>query len=376
MATLNLPTWFDVYECEAALVPEVRGFAGPFGGPTELQDLLGDRWRLRLTLPDGDFNHGGRTEALFNRLRGGADWLRLYHFAKPAPRGTARGAMVLGATVAQGANTLVINRVVNSAGESFASFEPDTDANGRADGVTAYSQGTTGSVSYMRSTSPVVDGVYSQTVNASGIGTNAADRAGFSFDFIGVLSGASQTISAAVWVRGTVGVRGTIIMQALNAAGTVVDSAQTTVTMSLAYQDVVASSLVPAGAVSVRVFCYIGDSTVGVTAAFGDFDALQISLASTRSVYAGRPTLRAGDMLGHNGEQLFQVYEDATANDAGVITVTTVNRARKAIASGQTIVWDKPNIPFQLLDATGVPTAYTRGRARGQQVEFVEAWQA
>ena len=199
--TLSLPSWFDVAECELSLMPEVRGFMGPFGGPTEVQDLLGDRWHMRLTMPEGDFRWGSRTEALFNALRGGAQWLRLYHFAKPAPRGTARGSMVLSGAVAQGANSLTIS---------------------------------------------------------------------------GVAAGA---------------------------------------------------------------------------------------------------TLQAGDMVGHNGEQLFQVYDDATANGSGVVTVTTVNRARKAIASGQAIVWDKPTIPFQLLDTQGVPTAFVRGRVRGQQVEFVEAWQ-
>lgn len=200
MTTISLPPWFDVAECEMSLVPEVRGFQGPFGGPTEVQDLIGDRWRMRVTLPDGDFNWGGRTEALFNRLRGGASWLRMYHFAKPVPRGTARGSMVLSGVVAQGASALTIS---------------------------------------------------------------------------GVAAGA---------------------------------------------------------------------------------------------------TLRAGDMLGHNSEQLFMVYDDATANGSGVITVSLANRARKAIASSQAIVWDKPSIPFQLLDTSGVPTAYTRARARGQQAEFVEAW--
>jgi hypothetical protein len=200
MSIITLPTWFDVAECEMSLVPEVRGFSGPFGGPTEVQDLLGDRWRMRVTLPDGDFTWGGRTEALMNRLRGGVDWLRLYHLAKPAPRGTARGSMVLSGAVAQGASALTISGVAASS------------------------------------------------------------------------------------------------------------------------------------------------------------------------------TLRAGDMLGHNSEQLFQVFEDATANVSGVITVNLANRARKAIASGQAIVWDKPSIPFQLTDTSGVPTAFIRGRARGQQVEFVEAW--
>jgi hypothetical protein len=102
---------------------------------------------------------------------------------------------------------------------------------------------------------------------------------------------------------------------------------------------------------------------------------VQVEPGNIAGEVIGPAVLRAGDMLGHNSEQLFQVYADATANDAGAITVTTANRARKAIASGQAIVWDKPNVPCQLLDAGGVPTSYTRGRPRGQAVQIVEAWQ-
>ena len=84
-------------------------------------------------------------------------------------------------------------------------------------------------------------------------------------------------------------------------------------------------------------------------------------------------TLLAGDMLGHNGEQLWQVAEDVTASGTGTATVPITGRVRKAVASGQPIVWDKPSIPMQLMDAAGVPAMYVRARARGQAVSFVEA---
>ncbi|MDG4879724.1 hypothetical protein P9273_32210, partial [Mesorhizobium sp. WSM4935] len=48
----------------------------------------------------------------------------------------------------------------------------------------------------------------------------------------------------------------------------------------------------------------------------------QLEQAAAASAPAGFATLRAGDMLGHNSEQLFQVLQDATANDAGAVTVT------------------------------------------------------
>ena len=86
MSTIALPSWLDVSDFELTLVPDVRSFPGPFGGPTEVLDLLGDRWVMRFTLPDGDYRQGGRAEALFGQLRGGVNWLRVHHRYRQAPR--------------------------------------------------------------------------------------------------------------------------------------------------------------------------------------------------------------------------------------------------------------------------------------------------
>lgn len=200
MATLDLPSWFDASSFEATLVPEVRAFTGVFGGPIEVYDLVADRWRFRVTLPENTYADGAVAEAFFNKLRGGGNWLKLHHLARPTPRGTISGTVTLASSAAQGASSLSL----------------------------------------------------------TGMG-----------------------------------------------AGT---------------------------------------------------------------------TLKAGDMLGHNTEQLFQVAEDVTASGGGTATVTLVNRLRKAIASGQTITYSSPQVPFMLTDVGGVPASYAMGISSGRTLEFLEVW--
>lgn len=375
MATLNLPSWFDVAECEVTLQPEVRGFAGPFGGPTEVQDLLGDRWRMRLTLPDGDYTAGGRAEALFNRLRGGADWLRLHHFAKPAPRGTARGLLTLSGAVAQGANTLAIAGAMGANAILGGSFEVDSNADGLADGWARYSNGSTGALSASLSTTAVAAGAYSQQCVAASLGGTALDRNGVSRAGVQVGHLAGLTVTLHATVAGTAGSTMRLYAAWQNSSGTPTGGdIFGDLVATGGVQTITVTGLCPAAAATAEVYAYQLAGPGGACVFL--VDGLRLVAGASAGSYPPPATLLAGDMLGHNGEQLFQVYEDATASDAGAITVSTVNRARKAIASGQAIVWDKPGLPFQLLDASGVPTAYTRGRVRGQQVEFVEAWQA
>lgn len=373
MTTLNLPNWFDVLECEMSLVPEVRGFSGPFGGPTEVQDLLGDRWRMRLTLPDGDFNWGGRTEALFNRLRGGADWLRLHHFAKPVPRGTARGSLVLASAAAQGAQQLAISGSINSNQLNSGSFEIDSNGDGLADNWTRYSAGTFGALNASRSGGLSFHGAWSQFLGAASLGSTSSDRQGITRSGVNIQALAGLNACFCATVLGTLNSSVHLELAWRDGGGSIISSIVSgPVSLTTGVQLIGATGLCPPNAVTCIIYIYQAGNT-GASPGFY-VDGAQIIPGSLPQPFVGFPTLLAGDMLGHNGEQLFQVYEDATANDAGAITVTTVNRAREAIASAQAIVWDKPAIPFQLLDANGVPTAYTRGRARGQQVDFIEAW--
>jgi len=63
-------------------------------------------------------------------------------------------------------------------------------------------------------------------------------------------------------------------------------------------------------------------------------------------------TLLEGDMLGFNG-MLVMVRQDATAI-GGVIEVALAQRLRKACAAGTSVIWDKPSVPFRLMDTSGV----------------------
>lgn len=81
-------------------------------------------------------------------------------------------------------------------------------------------------------------------------------------------------------------------------------------------------------------------------------------------------TLRPGDMVGVSG-MLFQVREPAVANGAGRIGIAIVNRARKAVAPGASIIWDRPSVPFRVVSQPAVQ--YVPGYAPSVAFDFVEA---
>lgn len=81
-------------------------------------------------------------------------------------------------------------------------------------------------------------------------------------------------------------------------------------------------------------------------------------------------TLLAGDLLGAGG-QILMVSADATANGSGNITVPIANRLRAAIATGQSVTWNKPTAPFRKLANSDVD--YTPGIAGGVDLTLGEA---
>lgn len=371
---LSLPSWFDAAECELTLVPELRTFAGPFGGPTEVQDMLGDRWRMRLQLPDGDFRWGGRTAGLLNALRGGAQWLRVHHLGVPVPRGTARGAITLSSTMAQGAATMVLANVCGLNALIGGSFEVDSNADGMADGWARYSAGSTGALTQALFSTTTEHGAKRQLVTAAALAGTSADRNGLQQVDRNVshLAGLQVTFGASVAANAST--RVVLSLQWKDVGGSVISTATSSDFTPTGGSDQLAlTATVPANAETVTAFIWQHSGTGGSHSMH--VDIARLVAGASAGTYPSPGQLLAGDMLGHNSEQLFQVYDDATASDAGALTVTTVNRARKAIASGQAIVWNKPAVPFQLITTDGVPTAYLRGRTRGQSIELVEAWQ-
>lgn len=92
------------------LLPAVRTFTSPYSRQTQAVDLMAETWRLQMALPPNtDRTQGGALEALFDRLKGQVNQVALYHFGRPAPMGTMRGAPTLSASAAQLANTVSIS---------------------------------------------------------------------------------------------------------------------------------------------------------------------------------------------------------------------------------------------------------------------------
>ena len=88
-----------------------RTFASPFGGSEQTLDMLQDRWVASMSLPPTTKDaRAAQVEAFLNAMRGMTQVCYLYHFGRPVPRGTMRGAPVAWGT-AQGSATLSITTV-------------------------------------------------------------------------------------------------------------------------------------------------------------------------------------------------------------------------------------------------------------------------
>lgn len=94
---------------ELRVLPNLRVFTGAYTANTDVLDLLGERWVASIDLPPTESQLlGGEREAFFDRLKGAANKVALWNLRRPAPMGTARGTLTLGAPVAQLANTCSI----------------------------------------------------------------------------------------------------------------------------------------------------------------------------------------------------------------------------------------------------------------------------
>lgn len=97
-----------------ALMPNTRAFTSPFTQGVQVVDLLGERWKVNLTLPAQPWAAGDERAAFFSKLRGGAHQVQLWHFARSVPRGTLRGTPTVASSVAQGANQIPVTTRANA----------------------------------------------------------------------------------------------------------------------------------------------------------------------------------------------------------------------------------------------------------------------
>lgn len=120
MSVIVLPSPFRPRSCNFFLQTTQRVSAAPFSGSEQAVDLLNDRWRVTCELPGMTQAAAAGVEAFIAAMRGQVNTCALWHFTRPAPRGTARGTMTLNASAAQGASSIVVAGVSPSTGTLLA----------------------------------------------------------------------------------------------------------------------------------------------------------------------------------------------------------------------------------------------------------------
>jgi hypothetical protein len=108
----SLGTWPSTIRprtCRFELVTNQIVNESPFNSDQQVVDKLNDVWVCHLTLPVRRHAQAAEVEAFLANFRGQVNWISLWHFVRPAPRGTLRGTLLTSGTQAQGASSLVLS---------------------------------------------------------------------------------------------------------------------------------------------------------------------------------------------------------------------------------------------------------------------------
>lgn len=108
MSAISLPTGFRPDSVSLVLQANQRMHSSPFGGSDQVVDMLNDRWAMSLTLPMRLQADAAALEAWLASMRGMVNTSALWHFARPAPRGTMRGSPTLNGAHSAGAASIAI----------------------------------------------------------------------------------------------------------------------------------------------------------------------------------------------------------------------------------------------------------------------------
>lgn len=194
-----------------------------------------------------------------------------------------------------------ITHVVASGGQigggnllANSSFEVDSDADGRCDSWSSYSNGTTGTVSFTKSSGGIVGGSY-QTITASGLGTTSSDQAGI-LQTVELAGHAGKPFVFSAYIRGlgagTGGVDVRMYIDFYSAAGgtgsTVGTVQQTLTTPSTSFVRYSLTGAVTSSALSAKVYVWMQTRGGSSGAAHFDVDAAQFEIGAVPTGYAAR----------------------------------------------------------------------------------------
>lgn len=341
-------------------------------GYVQTTAMPGARWGWGLDFTPHAQAQRAEVEAYLLRLSGRQHRVQLWDMRNPRPRGNIQLAGVtLGATAAQFATSLTL---AGCRGGNFVlggSFELDSNADGLADVWQRYTSGVVVGAAQSLSTGGT-SGTYTQLCQASGMGVTPGDQQGVWQPGLPVasLGGALVVVSATVYGSGGTG---RVFVELLDGGGGVVAVLSGTVALSGAWQTVSASGVVPASAATASV--YVWQQEVSGSGPHSIYiDEVQLRPGGAVLPYAEPATLLAGDWLGLTGGQLVRVVADATATDAGAMTVEVRHMLRAAVASGTAVTLDKPTALYVRTEA-GLALPRMPGNVDpGMSIDLVEVF--
>lgn len=345
-------------------------------GAQQARLLAPPRWTLRLVQPDHLTQATASAwQALAVQLRGRVNVLAAWNPAQPAPLGTARGVLTTAGTTAAGAVSVGLSGALASPNLLLdAGFETDSNSDGVANGWAVYLSGTTGATSASLSVGPLIfgsSGVRYQEVSAATLN----GRIGV-LRTIAVQAGASYSLSADV--SASLGATVSVSINWLDAGLAYLSEVVTSGGPFIERRTV--SGQAPVGAAYAQLYLYA--ASTAASAAIVNIDNVQFEAAAAATSYAGGASLLAGDWLqigsGLGMSHLCMVTADATANDAGAITVAIEPPTRQAFSAGTAVTWDKPVGYYRQQTDSTTWTFANGGRSgvlvTGLSFDLMETW--
>lgn len=321
-------------------------------GYVQTTSMPGARWAWGLDMAPDTRADRAALEAFLLRLSGKQHRVQLWDLRNPRPRGNIRlSGVTLGASAAQFATTLTLAGCLPARNLLTATQAFDSAAWQKS------------SATVTANTSVAPDGTTTadtlQATSLSGV-----------FQYVTVTPLTQYTFSwwakrsadSAVAYRIYNDTTKTDIVASTSYYASI--NASTWVRMSVSFTP-------PAGCTAVRVYpcAYITGGAHGVIA-WG----AQLEVGAAATDYSNVANLLAGDWVGLPNGQLLRVVADATATEAGAMTVEVRHMLRSAVASGAAITLDKPSALYVRTES-GIALPRMPGNAEpGMSLDLVEVF--
>lgn len=344
-----------------------RSLESPLSGYVQTISMPGARWGWGFDFPAQNIADRSALEGYLLRLSGREHRVRLWDLKRPRPLGNiATSGVTLGAAAAQFASSLALagcraaRNLLSNPG-----FELDSNADGVADGWSALTSGSVGTVTRELVTAAPNTGtgglcqrIISTALNGLvGIGQSVAVSPGV-------------TYSLSVTQLTSPGIDLSVEMAWYASGGAYISTSVSTVAGTGTVGRRSVTGVAPAGAATASLGLYLSSTSGGLAQTYLDNVQLEVGAATEY----GPATLLAGDWIGLTGGQLVRVVADATATDAGAMTVEVRHMLRSAVASGSAVTLEKPTALYVRTDSSLAMPRQPGGVEPEMSVEFVEVF--